>query len=416
MLKNKLKIVAIFTTIIFALTLTFSTVLAVDEPNAEGTEPQTAEAVNQANEDPQAPENAEQKDDSVELNNANSEKSNQEDSMKKSDVYITDQDVTIDYVVDGNLFVMANNVTINSQIGGDAFICAKNITIGEQGYVFSNLFALSQSLNINGIVYDVYSGAENVSVKGYVYRDFRVAANTINIAGTIGRNAYIGCQELNFTENDSKVNVAQGGTGQGQITGNLEYSSTKEASIPDGAVTGEVLFNKQTEKTDNHNVIQDKIFELGKFVVTVVLIWLLLLWIAPKFIENNEELITTKKVLPVLGFGILTPIVLAFLTILLLILGLTAKIGLLALIVLVILACISTSIFAITLNSVICNKFKMEKRLIKFGILVATSVVLWIISIIPVIGGILSFAYSVLGLGIIVYKIVPKKEKAVDKK
>ncbi len=33
--------------------------------------------------------------------------------------------MTIDYIVDGNLFVMANTVTINSQIGGDAFIMAK---------------------------------------------------------------------------------------------------------------------------------------------------------------------------------------------------------------------------------------------------------------------------------------------------
>ena len=49
-----------------------------------------------------------------------------DNSMKKSDVYLTGDDVKVDYIVDGNLFILANTVTISSQIGGDAFICAKN--------------------------------------------------------------------------------------------------------------------------------------------------------------------------------------------------------------------------------------------------------------------------------------------------
>lgn len=72
-----------------------------------------------------------------------SEQISEEDSYKKSDVYLIDQEVTIDYIVDGNLFVMADTVTIDAQIGGDAFIMAKNIIVGEHGYIYSNLFALA---------------------------------------------------------------------------------------------------------------------------------------------------------------------------------------------------------------------------------------------------------------------------------
>ena len=38
------------------------------------------------------------------------------DTMKKQDVYLTGDNVTIDYIVDGNVFVMADTVNINSQI------------------------------------------------------------------------------------------------------------------------------------------------------------------------------------------------------------------------------------------------------------------------------------------------------------
>ena len=64
-----------------------------------------------------------------------------DNSMKKSDVYLTGDDVKVDYIVDGNLFILANTVTISSQIGGDAFICAKTINVEKEGYIYSNLFS-----------------------------------------------------------------------------------------------------------------------------------------------------------------------------------------------------------------------------------------------------------------------------------
>ena len=64
----------------------------------------------------------------------------QEDaSYKKEDVYLSGDNVTVDYIIDGNLFVMADTVTINSQIGGDAFIIAKHVIVDEKGYIFNNL-------------------------------------------------------------------------------------------------------------------------------------------------------------------------------------------------------------------------------------------------------------------------------------
>lgn len=420
MLKNKFKIVAILTSII--LLFTFNYVRAEDAQEVESSEIVLDTSQNEEteiNEDPQSNIEDNPEDNSNEENQVDQNSKTSDDSIKKNDVYITGNDVTIDYTVDGNLFVIANNVTINSQIGGDAFICSNTLTIGEQGYVFSNLFTLSKNLTINGVVYDLYSASESTTIKGYIYRDAHISSNSVNIAGTVGRNAYIGCTSLDFSQNDNANNdninpedtQAVDSSSHGQIIGDLKYSSFNEISIPDGAVTGAVSFNKETESIDNVNTIQDKLFSLGIFVITVVLIWLLCLWLAPKFLENNEELITTKKILPVFGLGLLTPIVLCLSTIILFILGLTVKIGFVVLLTLVLLLLVSTSIFTITLNRVVCNKLKIDKKLMTFGILVATSVVIWIIELIPFVGGLLKFVSGVLGLGIIAYNLVIKNKK-----
>ena len=112
-----------------------------------------------------------------------------DNSMKKSDVYLTGDDVKVDYIVDGNLFILANTVTISSQIGGDAFICAKTINVEKEGYIYSNLFAAANEVNISGVVYDLYTTANTLNINGYVYRDIRTSSDTLNFSGVIGRNA-----------------------------------------------------------------------------------------------------------------------------------------------------------------------------------------------------------------------------------
>ncbi len=389
MLKNKFKIIAILTLLILALTLPI--VRAENEtPDATTTSENTStetEVVNPSSDQPTT--------------------NTTDDNFKKSDVYLTGDEVVIDYIVDGNLFVVANTVTINSQIGGDAFICANTVNIGEQGYVFSNLFTFSKNVTISGVVYDLYAASQNTTISGYIYRDAHIGSNTVNIFGTIGRNANISCDTLNFTSEE-----AEGATSQAVITGNLNYSAKSEISIPEGIVSGETIFEQET--SFDGNKIQEKIMSLGTFVITIIVVWLLCLWIAPRFLKKTTSFLTTKKVLPVIGLGILTPIVASALAILFFVLSITATLGFLLIAMLFVLIAISTAIFAITLNTIICHKLKIEKTFITFGMLVVTSIVLWLIGLIPFIGSILGIAVVVLGSGIVVSSLV-LKEKEVKK-
>lgn len=330
-----------------------------------------------------------------------------DNSMKKSDVYLTGDDVKVDYIVDGNLFILANTVTISSQIGGDAFICAKTINVEKEGYIYSNLFAAANEVNISGVVYDLYTTANTLNINGYVYRDIRTSSDTLNFSGVIGRNAYVSSKNIEISSNS----VGQSSvTNKATIYGDLNYSSSSEASIPEGTVTGSVNYSPVTTSTKSKS-ISSYILALGRFIVTVLVIWLLYLWLAPKFLENTGALLS-KKLLPVIGSGILTPIIFVIAFVLLLILGLTSNIAIIGTMLFAILLMISTSTFVIAVNNLVCKKFNISKNTTTFGVLIITSAVIWLLELIPVVGSILNFVIMIIGLGILVTAIIPEKEKS----
>ena len=340
----------------------------------------------------------------VETSTSESNIPDQDDSYKKSDIYLTGDNVTIDYIVDGNLFVMANTVTINSQIGGDAFICAKNLVINEKAYVFNNLFAMADSIEIKGVVYDVYALTRTFNISnGYVYRDLKVNCNTLNVNGTVGRNAFANCESLNFNTVENS---------NGVIYGNLEYSSKNEASIPEDSVNGTVNYKQTTDSSNKsvRTIVADYILGLGSFIAFVLIVWLLCLWLAPKFLNTTNSYIG-KDSLKVFGKGLLGLIVIPVACIILLLLQLTSSISLVLLSIYILALVVSTSLFTIFANNYVCNKLKINKKSGIFGMLIVTTIVISLLTKIPYIGSVLSFLIVIFGLGILLTAIVPNKTK-----
>lgn len=394
MMKNKLKIIPIIMVIILAFLVPFvraENEVALNEE--ESIMPISEEATAEGD-----------------TTNENTEATDEDASFKKGDVYLTGDKINIDYVIDGNLFVIANEVTINSQIGGDAFVCANSITVGEQSYIFSNLFAVSSKLNVKGVVYDLYAFSKNVDISGYIYRDIKVAADTLNIFGSIGRNAYVNCSDISLgSSQDMKEGEPITATTKGLISGDLNYTSKAEATLPEGSVNGAVNFTPSVSQFNVNNLF----LSLGCSVASVLIIWLLCLWLAPKFLKNTSSLLETKKVLPVIGLGIATPIVLSIAMVVLFLIGITSSIALLAFTLLFALMLISTSIFVITANNLVCKKLKIEKTIGNFGMLVICAIVLWALTLIPYAGAVISLIAGILGLGIVVYSLVFRGEKKV---
>lgn len=422
MLKNKLKVIAVLL-LIFLLVAT-PIVRAVNEGEEADTveEATTTEQEEPVEEEPMEEETPEEEpeetveeseiiEDEIEeepealdSEEFDDEENHNHQETKNEDVYLIGDDITIDYVIDGNLYVIANSVTIKSQIGGDAFILANSVKVESSGYIFSNLFTATKDLTIDGIAYDVYAVADNISISGFIYRDVKATCSCINILGNINRNAFLSCSNINFTSQEDDEDAGLTGT----ISGNLTYSSSKELSFPEGSVGGETIYSAfEVKATD---AIQENLLNLGGFVLAAIAIWLVCLWLAPKFLSNTNELIANKK-LPIILFGLLTPIAVTLVSVILFIIGITFKLAILAIAVLLILIYLGLFIFIICANNMICSKLKIEKNLQKFGLLVATSIVVWLINLIPFIGTLLVSIAKLLGIGIIVSSIVPLKKK-----
>ena len=406
MIKKNLKIFISFILILCALVLPIVNA-------AEGDQEATPISTEVTNEDGEANSSATETEGTEQTDAENTENTaTTEENFKQGDVYLTGTNITVDYIVDGNLFIIANNVTISSQIGGDAFIFANSVTVTETGYVFSNLFTTAPNVNIKGVVYDLYALSDTVNITGYVYRDMRVSCDTLNINGTIGRNVFTDCSNINFAQSaelteDTSTTIAS----QGIISGDLNYTAKEELSIPDGAVEGSINFSKQEVFSSNN--IQSYLLSLGSFLVLTIVIWLLILWLTPKFTEKSSNL-AIKKILPVIGLGILTPIILLVVSVALLLINITASVAALMFILLLALLMLSKSIFIIVANKLICNKLKIEKTIGIFGILIISSIIIWALGLIPYVGTVISIITVVLGLGTLVASIILKDKKDVD--
>ena len=389
MLKNKTKIIAFLLVLILAITSSF--VYADNETSSE-------------NDISLISDTSETKPVETNVENTVSTNETSKDSYKNSDVYLMGDNVTIDYVVDGNLFVMADTVTINSKIGGDAFIMAKTINVGDQAYIFSNLFAMADSIDIKGVVYDVYALSQNFTISsGYIYRDAKLCCNTININGTIGRNAFVSCSNINFNTDEND---------KGIIYGDLTYSTPSELSFDKNIVNGNVTYKapKVSPEKSVREIVASYISDLGAFLAFVIIIWLVCLWLAPKFLNDTNKFVG-KKTLNVLGTGLLTLIAVPIACIILLLLQLTAGISLLTVAIYILALIVAKSIFTIVANNYLCSKLNINKNTGIFGMLIVSGVIVWVISELPYVGGIVSFIISVLGLGVLVSAILPKKAK-----
>lgn len=332
----------------------------------------------------------------------------EEITIKDGDEYLFQDTVTIDNPIDGNVFIFADTVTINSQIGGDAFIFANTINIEENGYILSNLFACSNMITVKGAVYNIYSIGDMLTIDGFVYRDIRSICNTLNINGMIGRNVFVNCSNIQFKESsDTEENSSI--TSYGSIQGNLNYFSEEEIRIPENAVSGETNF---TALKSNTVSISTYIYSLGTILVYTIVVWLIGLWIAPKFIHNTNKTMTVKKVLQIIGLGILVPVIIALLAFIVLLIPIATRLSMLLLCVLFILFFISISVAIISINEMICNKFNIKQTIGKLGFLIVTTIVFWLLTLIPYIGVIISLLAIIWGIGTVCYKVlITEKEK-----
>ena len=334
------------------------------------------------------------------VDNVNTIKSEITDTLSKTDIkklnifrFKRDKCEITDTIY-GNVFVLGNEISIKSNyIAGDVIIFGNNITIDENTVIDGNIYVAGQQINVNGTIYRTLYGLGKVIKFGEnsdVGYDSFMAADTIKINGNMSRNLYISANILEV--NKSAL-----------INGNLLYSSSEKAEIPQECVKGKIDFKKiVNEEKDIKEVAFEYIIDMFKELIFTEFIFILILLISKKFTIKAQELISSKNVFKSLGIGLLGFITIPLIIIMLILLGVTTKISLFLIPIYIAGIMIADSIIAISISALICAK----KPKMKLPIVVPfIAIILWAVESIPYIGAIISFFSVVIGIGILLQNL-----------
>ncbi len=315
----------------------------------------------------------------------------------EDDVYLCQEDIAYDKLVDGNVYAIGKNITISSlAITGNLFVCGENVTINAN--VSGSVYACGNIVEINSGANDVYVAGNKVTFgdNSYTYRDIRVASETCEFNGYSYRNFY---------STSSKTNINNSSTAG--VAGKIYYSG--EINVENNDNIGEMieikLPVKQESKSDTFsNVIN--ILAKAFTAIVIILVWSNI----TKNKENNEKENYFIDILVGLGLTILVPII----AIVLIITLVGLPIGFLIIALYVIALCISIPIAALKISRIILKLTQKScSNVMKFVLALAVYLVIELIRFIPVVGGVIRFIIIAYGFKVILSTIFSKKENIV---
>lgn len=398
MLKKKTK----FILILLAAFLIVSTVsFATDEgimPISETTEEKTIEP--RDNETP---------------NETNETQTAEQSEIHNGDLYLFDNDIVMDQLVDGNVFIFGNNVKVTGKVNGSLYVCANNLTFDKDSYILQSIYACANTIKFDGIAYyDLYASCRqlDMSADSFVQRDLRVVADTLNFSSGVGRNAFVYVNTFNFMKESDAI-----------VYGDLTYTASRELELSQELVQGNISYKPDMENEQNSvsEVILDKAIELCSSLLYVAIVFVLAILLAPKFMEKASTYITPATSAKSFGIGILATIIAVVISLVLLfsVIGIPVSFAIIALLVL--LLSIATAVTSICITYRLKEKFAYSKDYLTYLTLAGVVIVIWVLELVPYVGWVISFVIKMIGLGIIIYYLLTKsksnkEEKKDDKK
>ena len=408
-MKSKLKLCVVLFILIALLTFMFNTnVFATDLENDENNVVTTSEETNSITE-----ENIVSSGD-----NANTSEDEMAD-IYSGDLYVlfnenndyNSSTYVMDKNVDGNVFIFGQDVKITGRINGSLFVFASTVTIEESAYVGCHVFAFADRITMSGFTYDMYAAATEFQLtqSGVAYRDLKVSADTAYLYGSVGRDINIAGNNIDvYADSDNCLYVA----------GNINYTSTKVIEDLDKiTVNGEINYTEAVEDTTNENEVANYIYDGLENTVFTLVAYLLLIFLAPKFIEKSREYVSTKTLLAA-AIGVAFTILLPVAAFILLFTTLGISISFTALMIYFIILMINSAVVTITVNEFIASKIPaINATWKKILMIIPVSLVIFILRQIPYhVGTIITVIILFVGVGItVLYQFDKRKNDKVSK-
>ena len=320
-------------------------------------------------------------------------------------LFRADYSITVNDKMEGSGFVAGNTVNINNEVDGILFGAGNfvNVTskcdymfvggnaVNINGGEFTDGFIAGQAVEIRDVkaARDLYVAGSNIKITGNVGRNLFIAGSDVVIDGVINGNVYI--DATNITIN-SYTN----------INGNLKYNEDAELTVSKEAVIG----SKSTYKSNNSvnytgedtmkGMIINKLLNTLFNYLNMLVVGLLMVLIIPRLFTKLRE-IDNNRLLPSFAWGllILVAVPVAVLVLLFSYIGMSAAFVVMALYGILVYIATIFSTFKIT-SAILKEKVKNPYLVLLIGL-----TCLYLIKLLPFVGGLISFALICLGLGLL---------------
>ena len=330
--------------------------------------------------------------------------------------FFTDDNIIVEEEIGKTAFAAGNSVKFSSQVDGMSFVAGNivNITSSQD-----HLFAAGNTITLDGVTTkDAFIAGNFLTVEASSIRDLYIAGNNMTINSDISGDLYAVGTNLSINGKvEGDVYVATDALSIGKdavIAGTLKYPDDAHLEIKESAVINntEPYEGTTTTKVDTSKIklevnpfaiiagkLLGALFRFAAmFIIAVVL--LALNKGAFETIKKEKQTFGNIALTSLIGFAFLIMVPIAAIMVMCTVLGL--PLGIIALIIYSILIYLSIIPTAYYFGNLVFGK-SIKNR---FLLMLVSLPILYIIRLIPIIGGLISFISLIFGLGM--YTILMK--------
>ena len=318
-------------------------------------------------------------------------------SAKSMNGFYADNELELKKEIGTTTFVAGNLVDVSSEVDGALFVAGNNVTLSShQDYLFA---AGNNMVMKNMKVKDAFIAGSSVTIKESEIRDLYAAAGTIIVDSDITRNAYLSGDVITIrstVHGDLKVaceelNIENGAV----IEGKLIYPEEAKANIL-GSVEEKKTYKGSVEIETGKITVFDHFLTFVMGLCSMMIIGITLMLVSKKLfvkLEKDDKTVSNLATKFGIGFGVLFLVPIA--SIILLFTGVAAPLGIIAMLLWGILFYISAVPTSYFLGKwIFKDAIKNE-----FLLLIVSLAILYVINVIPILGGFTKFISLCVGLG-----------------
>ncbi|MBP7819418.1 hypothetical protein KA036_01110 [Candidatus Gracilibacteria bacterium] len=329
----------------------------------------------------------------------------------KDDIYaFTANDLRLTKALDGDLWGLADYVGISSAISGDLVMFAITSAVVDAEVKDDIRLASLKTVEINNTVNGdaiVFAKQVKIGPEAVINGQLFVVGGTLELAGTVNGDAYAFVDEFDFygkINGEAKVSFERLTSLQaGTVAGTFNYSGAlTEAQLTEKISANNFEIDTKNEMTPTAAGKHAKAgFDFGSsllFLIVNLVLGLVFVLAVPNFLPNITNTLKAKP-LPSLGIGLATIFGIPLASILIMISVVGIKISLLMLTKFIGFILVAKVLAGFSIGYFIFKTPKELTRMEAFGVLALGLTIIELLSLIPVVGGLLKFVAYILVIG-----------------